>query len=623
MIEKSKHKFVGTAGSFFAVICIVAIVAGTPSLSHAGSDWKPDASDRDPSSDLKPKSDLKSKSETINLTAGQSWTINHLNKASGPEIRVIDNPHALVVHAENAGELVLLGAERGKWKVIVERDDGAMVAYNVNVAASADPLNPLKPGVAPQPASNDESPRRDSMAVDSGEGSATIGVPDAKVSARPVTDGTFVSDENLRERPRSSDAPSMQVGSQQASASAALASDQYRSDPRVGSDNANGNYDAASVNGGPHYLPSDGLSLMTGTSQIVDFPRRLKRISIADSTIADIQVTSPYQLNLIGHKPGFTTLAVWDDQGQYQERQVRIEAGGKQQVLLNVIVAELDRTRLEHQGIDLSVALAHSGLSLVSLPGQVATPYSASSPLSSGAGAATGIAPGGGSLIPLLLSGSMTYGLSTLSSAVATQTFFQFLESHNLARILAQPHLLASSGQTASFISGGEIPIVLAQALNTSIVFKQFGTQINFLPTVVGLQDIELLVKTEVSEPDYAHGVALFGFQVPAFVTRRADTLVRLRDNQTLIIAGLLLHDRRAIVQKVPYLGDLPYAGAIFRNTYWQDSETDLVMAVVPQIVKPLPAEGQVFLPTRRGPLSADEIRTQELATPDASRPRF
>jgi Flp pilus assembly secretin CpaC len=76
-------------------------------------------------------------------------------------------------------------------------------------------------------------------------------------------------------------------------------------------------------------------------------------------------------------------------------------------------------------------------------------------------------------------------------------------------------------------------------------------------------------------------------------------------------------------VQKVPYLGDLPYAGAIFRNTYWQDSETDLVMAVVPQIVKPLPAEGQVFLPTRRGPLSADEIRTQELATPDASRPRF
>src|SRR6202040_4176506 len=111
-----------------------------------------------------------------------------------------------------------------------------------------------------------------------------------------------------------------------------------------------------SVSGGPNYLPTEGLSMMTGTSQIIDFRRRLKRISIADSTIADIQVTSPYQLNLIGHRPGFTTLAVWDDQGRYLERQVRIDTGGKQQVMLNVIVAELDRTKIEQQGIDLSVA---------------------------------------------------------------------------------------------------------------------------------------------------------------------------------------------------------------------------------------------------------------------------
>src|SRR6202040_1738205 len=138
-----------------------------------------------------------------------------------------------------------------------------------------------------------------------------------------------------------------------------------------------------SVSGGPNYLPTEELSLMSGTSQIIDFHRRLKRISIADSTIADIQVTSPYQLNLIGHKPGFTTLAVWDDQGHYSQRQVRIDTGGTQQVMLNVIVAELDRTKIEQQGIDLSVAIQNLGISLASLPGSVATPYSANSALSS------------------------------------------------------------------------------------------------------------------------------------------------------------------------------------------------------------------------------------------------
>jgi pilus assembly protein CpaC len=354
---------------------------------------------------------------------------------------------------------------------------------------------------------------------------------------------------------------------------------------------------------------------------VVDFHRRLKRISIADSTVADIQVTSPYQMNLIGHKAGFTTLAVWDDQGHYEERQIRIDTGGTQQVMLNAIVAELDRTKIENQGIDLSLALVKSGISLTSMPGSVATPYGATSVL--GAASVAGVAPPGGQLIPLLLSSTMTYGLSTVGSDLATQTLFQFLESHSLGRILAQPHLLANSGQSASFLSGGEIPIVLAQALNTSIVFKQFGTSINFLPTVIGRTDIELLVKTEVSEPDFAHGVQLFGFTVPAFVTRKADTMVRLKDGQTLVIAGLILHNRTALVSKVPYLGDLPYAGALFRNTSWEDSETDLVMSVTPQIVGALPPNARVFEPSERPPMTEEEVRTKRLTTPDAARPRF
>jgi len=197
------------------------------------------------------------------------------------------------------------------------------------------------------------------------------------------------------------------------------------------------------------------------------------------------------------------------------------------------------------------------------------------------------------------------------------------LETHNLAKILAQPDLLANSGEKAQFLAGGEIPIVIAQALNTSVVFKQYGTKVTFLPTVVGRDDIEMLVEPEVSEPDYAHEVQLNGFMVPAFITRRAHTMVRLKNQQTLIIAGLNLDERHAVVQKVPYLGDIPYAGSLFRNTSYQDNSTDLVMIVTPQLVGPLPEGGEAYLPTSHVPMSSEEIRTRRTAAPDASRPRF
>jgi pilus assembly protein CpaC len=385
-------------------------------------------------------------------------------------------------------------------------------------------------------------------------------------------------------------------------------------------------YATESISGGRHYLPDDALSMMTGTSEVIDFQHRITRISVADSKIADVQVINPFQLNLIAHQPGATTLAIWDDQGRYDERMVRIDASGRQQVMLNTIIAELDRTTIENQGINLSVALSKMGLSLVGMPGNVATPYTASTNLQSSGSAGTssgGILPFGGQIIPLLLSSGLTYGLAAQNGNVIWQAFFQFLEQHSLGKILAEPHLLANSGEKAKFLSGGEIPIVIAQALNSSIVFKTFGTSVEFIPTVIGRNDIELLVKPEVSEPDYAHGVNLFGFTVPAFVTRRAETLVRLKDRQTLIIAGLILHEKTSEVQKVPYLGDIPWVRGLFRTTYWSNKETDLVMSVTPEIVRALPQGGEVFLPSNRGDLSYEAIKTKPLDPPDASRPRF
>jgi len=422
------------------------------------------------------------------------------------------------------------------------------------------------------------------------------------------------------------------IPSQAAPSAEQLPTEKFKSDPLA--------VPAPSAVAGPsgtHFLPEDTVLMSAGSSHIYDFPRRIRRISVADTDVVDLQVINPFQVNLIAHKPGFTTLAVWDNQGRYEEREVRVDPFGKQQVLLNVIVAELDRSRLEQQGVNWTAVMPNQGISLVGIgPGGVATPYSATSNLTTsqliGAGTpsqtlvqttASGTLPPGGSLIPMLLSPNLNYGIAAGNSNFQTQFFFQFLENHNLGKILAEPHLLANSGEKAEFLSGGEIPIVIAQALNTSIVFKQFGTSVIFVPTVVGKDDIELEVKPEVSQPDYAHGVSMFGFTIPAFVTRRAQTLVRLHNNQTLIIAGLILHTKNSEVDKTPYLGDVPYLGALFKHTSYNDTESDLVMSVTPQMVQPLPPNGTVALPIDRRQMTPEEIRTERTSEPDASRPRF
>jgi pilus assembly protein CpaC len=574
--------------------------------------------------------------QTTNLTlrAGESYVIDGLKTGAPPTFEVLDNPHAMVVHAEEPGKLVLLGAERGHWAIKTTLANGTAVTYDVTVSAIRDTANPLKPGVAPA-AMNDLSP----AAPEPHSAAAAPAAAESTARAGSVgsTAGTTATAGSPNPPPASfspGPAPaaagaSAPMPSQVASAAAQTVGGKFRNDPSLLVSGEAYSTEGVARSGGTHYLPADGISLMTGTSQVLDFQQPLRRVSIADTDVADVQVINPFQLNLIAHKPGFTTLAVWSRQGRYEERQVRIDPTGKQQVMLNCIVAELDRNKIENQGMNIQAALSNAGVTLMGLPGAVATPFSPQSQITSQSALGTvttsssaNMGPGG-TLTPFLLSQNLTYGLATQNGQWATQTFFQYLENHQLAKVLAEPHLLANSGEKAKFLSGGEIPIVISQALNTSIVFKQFGTSVVFLPTVVGVNNIELLVQPEVSQPDYTHGVQMFGFSIPAFVTRKASTMVRLRDDQTLIIAGLILHQKQETIQKVPYLGDIPLMGGLFRNTSWQDQETDLVMSVTPQIVRPLPTGGQVYTPTSVGQLTSREIATRRPSEPDAGRPRF
>ncbi len=505
---------------------------------------------------------------SVALNAGESYVINNVSPGDVPAVTVITNPHALIVHNEEPGKVVLLGAEAGEWNIQVKTASGDQVNYDVTVRSVGSAFNINHPGTSPGPIAGSGTssgsaaapavatldtgagpvnpPPSSSSASSSSAGAATTmagsetvaaaspSAP-AQVTTAPAA-GTAPSNVNTS---TFNFAPSVPAASYAPAPSAAVSGERYRSDPSVSLNG--GVLESGAISGGRHYLPEDGVQLQTGLSRVIDFTTRLRRVSIADTTVADIQVINPYQVNLIGHKPGFTTLAIWDQKGEYVERPVRIDPNGKQQVLLHTMVAELDRTAIENQGTNLSLALSHAGLSIVGLPGAVATPFSPTSSITSPSGVVT---TAGNSLLPgglingLLLSSNLTYGLALGNSDYALQGFFQYLEQHNLAKLLAQPQLLANSGEEAKFLSGGEIPIVIAQALNTSIVFKQFGTSVEFVPTVIGRNDIELLVKPEVSQPDFAQGVSMFGFTIPAFVTRRAETMVQLKDNQTLIHRG-------------------------------------------------------------------------------------
>ncbi len=350
----------------------------------------------------------------VSLNAGETYVIKNLSKSATPGIKVLDNPHALVIHTDAPGEMVLLGAEAGEWQITTTNNDGSPVTYDVEVHAAASPFaHPLKPAPAPAvisdagltganakaaPSSPLDAPGPlDKPATPTRLASASTGGTSASTTASVSSVAPAVSSSTTVLTPSNAAAaaaPAPATPTTLAAANVAIPGsgaapagvmatqspalqgppEKFRSDPLAGPPASP--IEAPNGVSRRSYLPDYGINLMANTSEVYDFPGRITRVSIADSKIADIQVINPFQINLIGHQPGFTTLAVWDSQGHYLQRQVRVDRDDKQQVLLNVIVAELNRSRIEDQGTNFAVALTHLGLSLASLPGQVATPWS-------------------------------------------------------------------------------------------------------------------------------------------------------------------------------------------------------------------------------------------------------
>ncbi|MGV3479481.1 MAG: type II and III secretion system protein family protein [Sphingobium sp.] len=209
---------------------------------------------------------------------------------------------------------------------------------------------------------------------------------------------------------------------------------------------------------------------------------------------------------------------------------------------------------------------------------------------------------------------SDAFGVGTLSYTIGSLNLFSALdalERKGMVKTLAEPTLIALSGETASFLAGGEFPIPVLQGggggggsggggnNGITVEFKPFGVSLGFTPTVLDDGVINLVVTPEVSSIDPSASVTINGLVVPGLLTRRAKTTVELRDGQSFAIAGLLRNDFQDTVRQLPLLGSIPILGALFRSTGFQKQETELVIIVTPRLVQPM-AAGEARLPTER-----------------------
>lgn len=263
----------------------------------------------------------------------------------------------------------------------------------------------------------------------------------------------------------------------------------------------------------------------------------------------------------------------------------RLRTATPQQVNLQVRIAEVNRDIVKEVGLRLQTQDATGGFLFGIGQG---TPYFNPPALGTGVG---GIGVNG-------IDGGTIVGLAGRLFGVDILGALDLAEQDGVVTTLARPNLTALSGETASFLAGGEIPIPIAQEDNRlTIEYKEYGVSLAFTPTVLGDGRISMRVRPEVSELTTAGAVQFGGFNIPGITTRRAETTVELGSGQSFVIGGLLNNRNNNRIDKAPFLGDIPILGALFRSKRFQRTESELVIVVTPYLVKPVSAN-QIALPT-------------------------
>ena len=246
-----------------------------------------------------------------------------------------------------------------------------------------------------------------------------------------------------------------------------------------------------------------------------------------------------------------------------------VKVNAPQQVMLEVRFVEAQRNASRELGVNWQVVqtnLLNGGAGIAATVGQAG----------SGVGLLSGAAPFGSVV------GKM------LSNGVQADQLLQALESRGVVRRLAEPNLVTLSGDTASFLAGGEFPIPVSSTNGTiSIAFKKYGIGLAFTPTVLADGLINLKIEPEVSQIDPTTTITIGAISIPSLIVRRANTTVELRDGQSFAIAGLLQNDLSTDQKQLPWLADVPVLGALARSASYQKKETDLVIIITPRLVRP------------------------------------
>ena len=395
------------------------------------------------------------------------------------------------------------------------------------------------------------------------------------------------------------------------------------------------------------------LQVKANQSTLIDSATNIKRVSIAKPEIADVEVISPRQLLIIGKSAGTTTLIYWNEEEvptavdltvginveqaredlkriapeeafevsgwgdtlvlsgtvKNEALQARLFEGAKayakniinllklqklEQVLLQIRVAEVDRTLAKELGFNLLFRPTIDGGTYRAFTGTGGTPLSE---LTSPEGSLSNIF------------------FSTPGAIPKFMALVRALEDKGAFKLLAEPNLIVANGDKGKFLVGGEFPVVVASGVGAataaSVTYKPYGVMLNFEPKITPTGEIYLKLYQEVSELDFANGVVMAGFSIPALKLRRSETGLQLADGQTFVLAGILSNKTSKQISKIPLLGDIPILGALFRSVSYKNDETELLVMVTPKIVRPLNKDEIPILPTER--MDPKEISTDML----------
>ncbi len=338
------------------------------------------------------------------------------------------------------------------------------------------------------------------------------------------------------------------------------------------------------------------IEIGQAVQQDIRSPVAITRLAIGDPKIADVHVngTDNGGFLLTGVGPGITSLMVWTAcSASPRQSMVFVRGAAKtamvdallppsedpllpSQVQTDIRFIEVSRTKLKEASTSIFGRGSNNFLfgSPGTVPGVTVTPGTV------------------GGTRPAIALNNNNFNIVWGGGSSKVLGLLNAMESSGFAYTLARPSLVALSGQSASFLAGGEFPVPVpnGEGNGISIEYKEYGVRLTLTPTVVGRNRIALKVAPEVSELDFTAGVTIAGTTVPALNVRRTDTSVSLADGESFVISGLINTSNIASVDKFPGLGDIPVLGALFRSSQINRDERELLMIVTPHLVQPLAA---------------------------------